>query len=385
MSRTRSAVLVGFVVRSPVAGMAFYNLHYVAGLRELGYDVHYVEHLNAPNECYDPELDEFGDDPTYGLEWLHDAYRRLPPLATSSTVIDRTGRYHGLTRPKLCRVLDQADFVLTLADPTWFDDLGRCRQRAFLDGDPLFTQVRMLDPSSRTSAVMERYPTLFTYWTRQGAQDTTVPSAGREWISTRPAVATALWRPKPPQHDAPVTTVMNWGAWGDVEFGGRTYGHKNREFEKLIELPSRTTHSLVVAVGGPAPKEILAAAGWALANPLEVTRDLQAYQQFIDHSFADLGIAKHAYVASRSGWFSDRSTCYLASGRPVLHQDTGFTDWLPTGNGVFAFSNVDDLLAALDALDRDYESHAKAAREIAEEYFEARTVIGRMLDAAGFR
>lgn len=385
MGTSRIAVVVGFVVKSPVAGMAAYNFHYIAGLRDLGFEVHYVERLNSPDECYDPGRDAFVDDPGYGLAWLHDAIRRLPPLAASWTLIDRNGHHHGVGRPELCGILDKAEFVLTLADPTWFDDLERCARRAFVDGDPLFTQAALLQAGSRISCVLAHYPTLFTYWTRQTAKDTTVPTAGRNWISTRPVVATSLWSPKPPTPGAPVTTVMNWRDWAYIEVQGRPYGHKDREFERLIDLPLRTPRRLVVAVGGPALKERLASRGWELADPLCATRTIESYREFIDGSCADLGIAKHAYVASRSGWFSDRSLCYLASGRPVLHQDTGFQDWLDTGEGIFAFSGVDDILGALEMLDRDYGRHARAARTIAEQEFEARKVIGQMLDDCGFR
>jgi glycosyltransferase involved in cell wall biosynthesis len=172
---------------------------------------------------------------------------------------------------------------------------------------------------------------------------------------------------------------MNWGAWGEVELDGRRYGHKSREFALLAGLPQRVERRFVVAVGGPAPKAELVAQGWNLANPLEATESIEAYRAFIAGSYADLGVAKHAYVASRSGWFSDRSLCYLASGRPVLHQDTGFTDWLAPGQGVFPFRDADDVVAALAEIERDYARHAAAARALAEDRFEARKVLARML------
>jgi len=337
------------------------------------------------NECYDPDRDAFGDDPSYGLRLLAHSMESMKSIRTPWTLIDRDETCHGSNRADLHNALDRADFVLTLADAAWFDDLDRCPQRAFLDGDPLFTQARMLDPASATASALARYPTLFTYWTRQKSADTTVPSAHRTWISTTPVVSTALWDVAAPRMCAPVTTVMNWSGFDDVKLDGREYGQKNRELERMIDLPSRTSHSFTIALGGSAPKARVESHGWTLTNPLTVTGTIGAYREFIANSYADIGIAKHAYVASRSGWFSDRSLCYLASGRPVLHQDTGFTDWLPTGEGVLAFSTAEEAAAGLRSLDEDYPRHARAARAIAETRFEARTVIGRMLDDAGMR
>jgi hypothetical protein len=379
------AVVVGFVGKWPLAGLMLYNLHYLAGLAELGYEVHYVERQNGPDDYYDPRSDELTADVTVGLASLA---RVMPTVGIDPgrfSLIDLEGECHGAGWERLNDALDRARFALTLADPTWFDELERCPRRAFVDGDPLFTQAAMLegDPGHRA---LERYEVLFTYGTRMGESGCEVPDAGREWIPTRPVVATSLWdagrlRSVDP---APITTVMNWSASPDVRLNGDVYGHKGRELERLIDLPARTGRRFVLAAGGPAPRERLRADGWELANPLAVTGELDTYRDFISDSYADLGIAKHAYVASGSGWFSDRSTCYLGSGRPVLHQETGFSEWLPTGEGVFAFSTADDVVGALGQIDRDYERHAHAARAIAEEHFEARTVIARMLEEAGF-
>jgi hypothetical protein len=378
------AIVVGFIGKNPVAGMALYNLHYIAGLQSLGYDVHYVERLNQADECYDPSTNSTTDDPTYALVYVE---KMLGDLRISSgrwSFVDRKDVCHGSGWPALRLALDQADFVLDLADATWFDELERCDRRAFLDGDPLFTQVAMLDGDGRRAGVLSHYDTLFTIGARMGASDCTIPEAGREWIRTRSVVATNMWKTAPPR-PGPITTVMNWAAWGDVEFDGHHYGHKNREFERFIDLPARSRARFSVAIGGPAPKARLRDHGWGLVDPLAVTATFAAYREFIAGSRADFGLAKHAYVASRSGWFSDRSLCYLASGRPVLHQDTGFTDWLPSSDGVFPFSTVGDVIESLERLEVDYDKHARAARVVAEEHFEAATIVGHMLDAGGLR
>jgi hypothetical protein len=381
------AVAVGFIAKLPVAGMTLYNTHYLRGLQELGYDVHYVERQNYSGECYDPCSNAMSDDYRYGLAYLQDVLAGLGIARDRHSFIDLEGRCHGSGWARLRALLDQADFLLTLADPTWFDELERCTHRAFVDGDPLFTQAAMLQDDESIAATLEHYDVLFSYATRMGAPDCMVPDVGREWIPARPVVATASWTVDVPTRDAdlPLTNVMNWSAGPEVTVNGSAYGHKDREFARFLDLPTVSGRRCELAVGGPAPKEQLRLHGWELVDTLAVTGTIEAYRAFIAGSQADLGIAKHAYVASRSGWFSDRSTCYLASGRPVLHQDTGYTDWLDVDYGVLPFSDMDSLLSALDRLDADYERHAAAARQIAEEHFEAQKVIGEMLDRAGFR
>jgi hypothetical protein len=179
---------------------------------------------------------------------------------------------------------------------------------------------------------------------------------------------------------------MTWRGPREVSLNGDVYGYKDRELSRLLDVPRRTPVPIAIAIGGgDAPRERLRAHGWGVLDPLDVSRTVDAYADFLAASRAELGIAKHGYVASRCGWFSDRSAAYLAAGRPVLHQDTGWGAWLSSGEGVFAFSDADDVVRAFDALERDYERHALAARRVAEEHFEARTVVSTLLDDAGLR
>jgi hypothetical protein len=379
------AILIGFIGKSPVAGMSMFVLHYVAGLQSLGYEVHYLERLNAPFECYNPTDHSFTDQTDYALAYLEGRLSGFGISRNEYSFIDRENRCHGSGWAGLCAALDRADFVLNLCEATWFDDLERCPLRAFVDGDPLFTQVAAAEGQGPKTAVLEHYNRLFTYGVRIGKPDCTVPAAGRTWIPAHALIATRLWDVAEANQALPVTTVMNWGAWEDVSYDGRVYGHKGREFERFFDLQRFTGQPFELAVGGPMPRERLIDHGWQLLDAAKTTLNLENYRRFIASSKADFGIAKHAYVASRCGWFSDRSTCYLASGRPVLHQDTGFGDWLPTGEGVLKFSEVADVLECLRRLDLDYACHSRAARQIAEEHFEAATVLGKMLDQAGLR
>ena len=244
----------------------------------------------------------------------------------------------------------------------------------------------MPELSGSRAEAAKHYDTLFTYATRIGQPDCAVPLAGRTWIATRPVVDTRFWRVTSGSPELPLTVLMHWAAGDDLTFDGRTYGHKNREFMKFMDLPVHTTRTIRLAIGGGgAPKARLADLGWQLVSPLGQTQTMESYHAFIEGGSADLGVAKHAYVKSRSGWFSDRSTCFLASGRPVLHQDTGCGDWLPVGEGVLLFSDMESLLDALRSLDADYATHARAARAIATDHFEASVVLENMLKAAGLR
>ena len=385
-SRRPLAVVVGCIGKLPYAGMTAYVVHHILGLQDLGYDVHYVERLNRSGEAYDPRTSVSSDDTSYALQYLPQVLEVYGLGHRAFSFIDRENACHGSGWPRLKDVLSHADFVLTVADPTWFEELALCEQRIFIDGDPMFTQVAMATGEGSRSEPPRHYPTLFSYCTRFGMPDCKVPDVGRTWLPTRPLVATRDWTMAPGDRSLPLTALLHWAAGGELQWNGSTYGHKDREFEAFIDLPQHVEGTVVVAAGGrKAPRDLLRAKGWRLEDPLENTIDRAAYRKFVAESRADLGIAKHAYVATRSGWFSDRSTCFLAASRPVLHQETGFSEWLPSTPGVLPFSNLENLKEAIHRLDLDYEQHVAGAREVAVEHFEASKVLSGMLGTAGLR
>jgi hypothetical protein len=176
---------------------------------------------------------------------------------------------------------------------------------------------------------------------------------------------------------------MLWESYPAREYGGVRYGMKSDSFAPYLDLPRRAGRVFELAVGSPsAPRDLLRASGWLVRDPREPTRDPWTYQRYVESSKAEFAVAKHGYVASGSGWFSERSVTYLASGRPVLLQDTGFSRWLPTGTGLVAFGTPEEALAGIADIDRRYAVHCRAAREIAEEYFDARTVLPELLESA---
>jgi hypothetical protein len=385
-ARRELAIVIGSIGKLPYAGMAYYWWHHIRGLQELGYEVHYLERLDRPLDAYDPGRNEMTDDPSYAVAYLNRLAARLELPRERLSFVDLDGTCHISGWKSLEEALKTATFILNVSVPTWFDALEQCERRLYVDGDPMFTQVAMVSGEGSRADPPRHYDTLFTYATRIGADDCLVPDAGRTWIAARPVVATGLWHVRPIPPDAPVVGLMHWAAGRELELDGRSYGHKDREFARFAGLPEATGGRFVLAVGGKrAPRDELERAGWEIADPLAATGSIDSYQRFIAAAGADLGIAKHAYVATRSGWFSDRSTCFLAAGRPVLHQDTGYTDWLHVADGVLPFSDLDSLISALERLRRDYAAHAAAARRVAEEHFEARTALAWMLEQAGIR
>ncbi|HYO50573.1 MAG TPA: glycosyltransferase family 1 protein, partial [Chloroflexia bacterium] len=218
-----------------------------------------------------------------------------------------------------------------------------------------------------------------------GRPDCTVPTLGMDWLPTVPPVVPDLWQWAAPAPDASFTTIANWQAYGSVTYEGERYGQKDEEFMRFISLPRATSQKLELALSGASASvvEHLRASGWAVRDASRpVGTDLEAYRLYISHSRGEFSVAKNAYVKTCSGWFSDRSVCYLASGLPVVLQETGFSDWLPTGMGVLPFSTLEEAADCIRRVNADYAAHQRAARELAEEVFSHEVVLPRLLEAA---
>jgi hypothetical protein len=254
--------------------------------------------------------------------------------------------------------------------------------RALIDTDPAFTQIRHLtDPAAR--AVAAAHTAFFTFGENIPAGRSSVPDDGFPWRATRQPVVLDAWPVTPPPADGPFTTVMQWDSYPAREYGGRRFGMKSESFGPYLDLPGESGSVFELAVGSAsAPRELLRERGWLLRDPLEVTRDPWTYQEYIRGSKAEFGVAKHGYVASRTGWFSERSACYLASGRPVLVQDTGFTDWLSAAGGVVAIRTPDEAAAGVEEIGRWDEFHAREARAVAVVCFDAAKVLPQLIDEA---
>jgi hypothetical protein len=257
--------------------------------------------------------------------------------------------------------------------------------RAYLDLDPAFNQL--WHEVEGIDMRFDGHTHFVTVGLNLGADDCTVPTCGRSWITTLPPVVLDEWPVASAVERRAFTTVANFRGYGSVHHDGRFYGQKAHSLRPLAEVPMRAGARFVLALAIHPDEsrdvELLAANGWELVDPAAVASTPEGYREFVQGSYAELGVAKSGYVVSRSGWFSDRSACYLASGRPVLAQDTGFGAHLPTGDGLLAFAGVDEVVAGVDRIAADYDHHRQAARALAEEHLDSDRVLGRLLDGLG--
>ena len=378
----RIAIVAGYLVGNPVGGHVLSILHWLAGLRTLGYDVVFAEHHGWPEACWNPVTKTMSDDPSYGIEELktHAASLGLRGWC----FVDAAGKYHGMPREEMVRLCKDADVMLGLWTVTWLDEFAECRRRIFIDTDPGFTQFNIAPGLQATPAYASPFGfhEHYTYGSRIGQPDCPIPTHGLAWKPLRPPVSLDLLPPQFAADAACYTTVMSWASRAPIVYDGVEYGLKDVEFWKIAELPSRVPACLEIALGGRAPYDRIAAAGWRLADAAVVTFTPWTYRDYIARSRGEFSVAVNLEVKSRSGWFSDRTAAYLASGKPAVVQDTGFSEDLPCGEGLFAFTTIDEAAVAIEEIERDYRRHSLAARRVAEEHLDARRVIARVLDGA---
>lgn len=381
-SNLRIAVGV-YVVRAPMGGLSWHYLQYVLGLARLGHDVLAVE-VSDDHEwcCYNPALETNDTNPAFGLAYAQSAYGRLG-LADRWAYHDGFGDgWCGPAAGTVMSFLRDADLFINISGATtmrpWFREVPR---RVLIDTDPAFRQVRHLTVAE-DRAVADAHNSFFTFGELFGREDCLIPDDGYGWIPTRQPVVLEEWRVTPVPANAPFTTVMRWDSYRPRRYQDLELGMKSRSFAPYRRLPSAAPAPLEMAIGAPCPHDELEAEGWRLQNPYHAAPDPWALQDFMAGSVGEFTVAKHGYVTTRSGWFSERSAGYLASGRPVITQDTGFGDILPTGNGLHSFHDPATAITAMNDVLSNPAAQGLAAREIAEEYFDSTTVLTRLIQQA---
>lgn len=366
-------LFAGIIARYPFGGVTWCSLMYLLGLRSLGHEVFYIE--DTGEVVYDPVLDTRSIDPSYGTNYIHQS---LEPFGLGDrwSFVNYDGTYHGQSAETVRRYCADADLYINLSGGSWFwrDEYARIPRSVFIDSDPAFTQLAIAQTKDAWyGEFFARFTHLFTFGANIGTPACDVPVGRLDWKKTWQPVAMDEWVNPHPFIDR-FSTVMTWKIESFTDVGG----NKDQEFVKFIDLPSRTAQHFELAVNGP--QKLLREHGWSTVDAMGVSRNLWDYREFIQRSKAEFGVAKHTYVSTRSGWFSDRTECFLAAGRPALVQDTGWSAHVPEGTGLLAFSTPEEVLAGIDRINTDYEGHANRAREIAREHFAADRVLPRLLD-----
>lgn len=369
-------LVAGIIARYPFGGVTWCSLMYLLGLRALGHEVFYIE--DTGEVVYDPVLDTRSLDPAYGTNYIHQA---LEPFGLGDrwAFVNYDGTYHGGDADAVKRFCADADLYINLSGGSWFwrDEYAAIPRRVFIDSDPAFTQLSIAQTKDSWYVnFFTRFTHLFTFGSNIGTPACDVPVGDFTWHKTWQPVTLNDWVHTHEALDR-FSTVMTWKIESFADVGG----NKDQEFVKFIDLPSRTPQRFELAVNGP--QSLLRAHGWHTVDAMGISRNLWDYREFIQRSKAEFGVAKHTYVSTRSGWFSDRTECYLAAGRPALVQDTGWSAHLPSGDGLLGFSTPDEALAGIDRITSDYAAHARRAREIAEAHFASDRVLTALLDTCG--
>ena len=374
-----SAMVAGVPGQS---GIAWIALQYAMGLRRLGHEVLLVEPVDRGR------LRPAGT-PLAASEnaaWFGDVIRQFGLEDEAALLLTESRETVGLTYERIRDWARRADLVLNvgggLMDP---DLLEPIPVRLYLDLDPGFTQLWQVVEG--IDMRFDGHTHFATVGLTLGQPECPVPTCGIDWIPTPQPVVLEEWPFANGIERKALTTIANWRGYGSVELDGVLYGQKAHSLRRFIDLPRRTAarFDLALAIDPGESQDLVALAenGWNLIDPAVVTGTPDEYRRFIQGSHGEFGIAKSGYVEARCGWFSDRSVCYLASGRPVIAQDTGFGSVLPTGEGLFAFRTAVEVEEAIDALARDYETQRRAARAIAEECFDSDVVLSSLLNRLG--
>jgi len=381
-------IVWGYLASYPFGGMTWQVLHYLVGLRNLGFDVWYVEDTDA--EVRDPKTLWGNEDYSANVKFLKqkmelvglgDRWVFRPPGIYDFCLgaVDISG---------LARLYREADAVINLcgshelrAEHDQIDCL------VYLETDPVPKQIAVANGDSDTIKTLERYKHLFTYGENIGADDCLIPVEKFTWHTTRPPVIVDWWQPDNERPQAKTfTTITSWThTWNDVTWQDELWRwSKHYEFRKFRTLPQHGDVPLELAVVGISDDEAdqFRSAGWSLRPSSELS-DPDTYRQYICGSLGEFTVAKEQYVRPRTGWFSDRSVCYLAAGRPVVTQETGFSKFIPCGEGLLSFQTEKDAAEALESIIADYERHSAAALAIAREHFEASGVLRRLTKTIG--
>ncbi len=374
--------LNGTMIQYPMGGMNQWVLSYLAAFKYLGHDVYFVEKAEWEYACYDPSKRTMGDDSSYGRSVINSLLARYQ-LENNWCFVDVNNHYYGMSPEKLKSVFHSTDIFIDLEWAAWQEETAGVPMRVFIDGEPGWFQMKLANMIDAKASI----PTYNEYYTAGlniGRAGCEVPTSGIHW---KPLISPSLLDmpfEASSGNNPSITTVMNWQSNKAFEYKGNTYGQKDMEFEKFIELPTHVEPPLEVAVSGSSvPRERLTDHGWIVKDADDITITIDSYRNYIANSMAEFSVAKNAFVQTHCGWFGDRAAYYLHSGNPVVQQETGFSEHIPCGEGLHAFSTLEEATAAINSIYADYDKHSKWAREIAHEYLDAKKIVKRLASELG--
>lgn len=378
-------IVTGLIAQYPLGGVTWDYFQYVLGLHQLGHDVYYIE--DTGQWPYTPAEDGLVKDCNFNVDYLATLFERYGMKERWAYCFAWQKQWHGLSDAKRREVIETADLLInvsgTLEDPALYRGRGRL---VYIDSDPTFTQVKLAKGYDYFRKLIDLHDVTFSFGETLASRTPETPDTGHDWRPTRQPMVMSEW-PVGTDHRGVYTTVMNWSAYKPVQFDGRLFGQKDIEFRNFFDLPSRIEPTRLelaanAGKGHKLPRELLVHKGWSLVDPSVVCPDMDSYRDFITTSKGEWSVAKNGYVVGQSGWFSCRSTCYLAAGRPVIVQDTGFSKVLPVGKGLLPFRNVDEAVEAIAEVESDYASHSEAARALAEDWFDSGRVLTDLIENA---
>lgn len=386
-------VVTGLMGCYPFGGVFWDYVQYLMGFYRLGHDVLYVE--DTGQWCYDPHSQTLIESAEGNARRLSENLKQLDPALNERWFLrDAAGQTYGRPWPEVAKFCQSADLFLHISAACDLkEEYLSAKVVAFLDSDPMYTQVGMLSGAGDSAEGgsdsltwwKERHNTFLSFGLSLGDPQCLVPTAGIDWVHTRQPVVIdqfAEHRLRASQRRKALTTIASWEPnQRRMQYDGREWGGKSDEILRFLDLPGRVDTPLELAMSGPVPRDRLTDAGWSIIEALSVSSDPWVYRQYLADSFAEWSIAKQAYVASRSGWFSCRTACYLALGVPAVVQDTGFSSVLPTGEGLLVFSTMDEAAAAIEQVVADPVRHSEAAVDLAQHYFDSDKVLNELLES----
>lgn len=388
--KRRRLIVMGFMGSCPIAGVIWQHIHYIVGLQKLGHDVFYIE--DSARLPYNPVKMEVNNEFDYAARLLRDlaaefdfknrwsfCARYLPGNPTA-----------GLPLKRIRELYREADAILNVCGTQEFnDDLLTSERILYIESDPGVEQIKVDQKVKATSKYLRRHHAIFTFGENVGTNVFPVPTRHLKWLPTRQPVVTDLWKNnRRPLPAAVFTSVANWSTSGlkDIEWRGEKYlWSKSREFIRFVAAPRKSGEPFELAtdIKDERTRAKFDRYGWRFRTPDDLSADYRLYRDYIRRSKGEFTVAKDQYVRLNTGWFSDRSGCYLAAGRPVIIQETGFTRVFGKHDGLFAFKSLGEIAEAVKGINADYSRHSRGAREIAREFFEAEKVLHSLLERAG--